>query len=98
MSSASGTAFVFLLVLALGAFVLVKRKKILDELRLLKEVNLKQKEELKIRTEQLHDFQLNIIRHDELERRALAGDLHDQILNDLKELKDDLGRAPESLW
>lgn len=97
MSSASGTAFVFLLVLALGAFVLVKRKKILDELRLLKEVNLKQKEELKIRTEQLHDFQLNIIRHDELERRALAGDLHDQILNDLKELKDDLGRAPESL-
>ncbi len=98
MSSLGGTAIVFLLVFALGAFVLSKRQKILNELQLLKEVNLKQKEELKIRTEQLHDFQLNIIRHDELERRALAGDLHDQILNDLKELKDNLGKVPESFF
>jgi len=67
-----------------------------NKMNLLRETILKQKEELKIRTEELHDFQLNIIRHDELERRALAGDLHDQILNDLKELKDNLGNIPES--
>ncbi|MCW5823220.1 MAG: hypothetical protein KIT34_10480 [Cyanobacteria bacterium TGS_CYA1] len=62
----------------------------------LKDTVLKQKEELKIRTEQLHDFQLNIIRDDELERRALAGDLHDQILNDLKELKDNLDQKSKA--
>ncbi|MDX2107675.1 MAG: hypothetical protein SFY67_14840 [Candidatus Melainabacteria bacterium] len=62
----------------------------------LKDTVLKQKEELKIRMEQLHDFQLNIIRDDELERRALAGDLHDQILNDLKELKDNLDQKSKT--
>ncbi len=66
------------------------------ELKLLKETIFIQKEQLRSKTEQLHDFQLNIIKHDELERRALAGDLHDQILNDLKDIKDNLGKVPES--
>lgn len=136
MSTLSGTAIGFLLVLSLAGFLLAKKKKLIlflqinavllalhlllnsrniqllsnhqifltmlssalfavagyfqAEILSLKDTVLKQKEELKIRTEQLHDFQLNIIRDDELERRALAGDLHDQILNDLKELKDNL--------
>lgn len=142
MSGLSGMAIVFLLVFAIGGYLLSTKGKLLlflqlnavllawylfqvaksentvlanheivlvmttgalfavagyfqSEIHRLKEMVLKQKEELKIRTEQLHDFQLNIIRHDELERRALAGDLHDQILNDLKELKDNMDKKSQ---
>lgn len=56
----------------------------------------RREEEIKIRSQQFIEQQLDIIKQDELERKALAGDLHDQILNDLKQLKDNIGKISES--
>lgn len=40
--------------------------------------------ELKLRNEELQRSRLSLVRNDEAERRLLAADLHDQVLNDLK--------------
>jgi signal transduction histidine kinase len=41
--------------------------------------------ELKLRNQELMDTRLTLLKQDEMERRILAGDLHDQVLNDLKQ-------------
>lgn len=40
--------------------------------------------ELKLRNKELQDSRIALIRQDEAERRLLAADLHDQVLNDLR--------------
>lgn len=40
--------------------------------------------ELFLRNKELQDTKLQIVKQDEIERRMLAADLHDQVLNDLK--------------
>jgi signal transduction histidine kinase len=40
--------------------------------------------ELKLRNKQLEESRLLLVKNDEMDRRLLAADLHDQILNDLK--------------
>ena len=42
--------------------------------------------ELKIRNRELHETRLTLVKQDEVERRMLAADLHDQVLNDMKQL------------
>lgn len=42
--------------------------------------------ELKIRNRELHETRLTMVKQDEVERRMLAADLHDQVLNDMKQL------------
>lgn len=49
-----------------------------------------QSQEIAIRNEELIRSQLQLIREDEIERRVLAGDLHDQVLNDLKAVRQKL--------
>ncbi len=53
-------------------------------------------EELKSINIQYNDSMRSIVHQDEIERKALAGDLHDQVLNDLKELKENAGKYSES--
>lgn len=43
--------------------------------------------ELILRNNELRDIRLQMVRQDEVERRILAADLHDQVLNDLKRLR-----------
>jgi signal transduction histidine kinase len=43
--------------------------------------------ELKLREKELLDSRMTLVKQDETERRLLAADLHDQVLNDLKALK-----------
>lgn len=40
--------------------------------------------ELRLRNEELQEFRLSLVKQDESERRLLAADLHDQVLNDLR--------------
>jgi len=40
--------------------------------------------ELLLRNRELQETKLQLVKQDEIERRTLAGDLHDQVLNDLK--------------
>lgn len=42
--------------------------------------------ELKLRNKELLDTRLALMKQDEMERRILAADLHDQVLNDLKQV------------
>ena len=42
--------------------------------------------ELKIRNKELQETRLSLVKQDEVERRMLAADLHDQVLNDMKQL------------
>lgn len=42
--------------------------------------------ELKIRNRELHETRLTMVKQDEVERRMLAADLHDQVLNDMKQV------------
>jgi signal transduction histidine kinase len=42
--------------------------------------------ELKIKNQELLDTRLTLLKQDEIERRVLAADLHDQVLNDLKQV------------
>jgi signal transduction histidine kinase len=54
--------------------------------------------ELSLRNRELQEARLLLVKQDEVERRMLAADLHDQVLNDLKALKqsiDGLESAPE---
>lgn len=54
--------------------------------------------ELMLRNRELQETRLQIVKQDEVERRMLAADLHDQVLNDLKALKqkfDDYSKAPD---
>ena len=43
--------------------------------------------QLKVRNNELRDVRLQMVRQDEVERRMLAADLHDQLLNDMKRLR-----------
>lgn len=43
--------------------------------------------EIVLRNKELQETRLQIVKQDEVERRLLAADLHDQVLNDLKALK-----------
>ena len=43
--------------------------------------------ELKLREKELLESRMTLVKQDETERRLLAADLHDQVLNDLKSLK-----------
>lgn len=42
--------------------------------------------ELKLRNKELKETRLSLVKQDEVERRMLAADLHDQVLNDMKQL------------
>lgn len=55
-----------------------------------------QSQEIAIRNEELIRSQLQLIREDEIERRVLAGDLHDQVLNDLKAVRQKLQSLREA--
>ncbi|MGD9683733.1 MAG: sensor histidine kinase [Candidatus Obscuribacterales bacterium] len=55
-----------------------------------------QSQEIAIRNEELIRSQLQLIREDEIERRVLAGDLHDQVLNDLKAVRQRLQSLREA--
>gem|GEM_PF-451481 len=46
--------------------------------------------QLKVRNNELRDLRLQMVRQDEVERRMLAADLHDQVLNDMKRLRKKL--------
>ncbi len=55
--------------------------------------------ELKLREKELLESRMVLVKQDETERRLLAADLHDQVLNDLKALKtkiDKFGKTGES--
>ncbi|MCC7530798.1 MAG: hypothetical protein IT342_19910 [Candidatus Melainabacteria bacterium] len=43
--------------------------------------------QLNLRNTELRDVRLQMVRQDEVERRMLAADLHDQVLNDMKRLR-----------
>lgn len=54
--------------------------------------------ELMLRNRELQETRLQIVKQDEVERRMLAADLHDQVLNDLKILKQkftDYAKSPD---
>lgn len=54
--------------------------------------------ELKLRNKELLDTRLSLLKQDEVERRILAADLHDQVLNDLKQVAqrfDRFAREPD---
>ncbi|CAN5142778.1 hypothetical protein BH10CYA1_BH10CYA1_38060 [soil metagenome] len=54
--------------------------------------------ELSLRNRELQEARLLLVKQDEMERRVLAADLHDQVLNDLKTLKQSIEQfetAPE---
>ncbi len=58
----------------------------------------KQYFELTLRNRELQEARLLLVKQDEVERRMLAADLHDQVLNDLKALKQSIEQfesAPE---
>lgn len=52
--------------------------------------------ELKLRNRELMESRLALVKQDETERRLLAADLHDQVLNDLKALKSKIDRFADS--
>ncbi len=55
--------------------------------------------ELKLREKELLESRMTLVKQDETERRLLAADLHDQVLNDLKAIKtkiDKFGKTGES--
>jgi signal transduction histidine kinase len=55
--------------------------------------------ELMLRNKELQETKLQIVKQDEVERRMLAADLHDQVLNDLKAIVhkfDDFATEPET--
>lgn len=58
--------------------------KLLEERRRKKEA---QFIELKLREKELLESRMTLVKQDETERRLLAADLHDQVLNDLKAIK-----------
>jgi len=48
--------------------------------------------ELKLREKELLESRMTLVKQDETERRLLAADLHDQVLNDLKALKTNIDK------
>lgn len=46
--------------------------------------------EIELRNRELQEARLMLVKQDEVERRMLAADLHDQVLNDLKTLKQEI--------
>ncbi len=90
MSASELSAYILLIVFVFAAVHICRKwYELKSKLRIREEEN-------KLRQEQFIEQQLDIIRQDELERKALAGDLHDQILNDLKQLKDSVGKISET--
>lgn len=64
---------------ACGALVkFISEKRNLERARLI---------ELILRNSELQEMRLQLVKQDEVDRRLLAADLHDQVLNDLKSLK-----------
>jgi signal transduction histidine kinase len=55
-----------------------------------------QRVEITMRNRQLMDLKLEIVKQAEIDRRLLAADLHDQVLNDLRTIKDQMDRYFES--
>ncbi|HEY9789456.1 MAG TPA: ATP-binding protein, partial [Candidatus Obscuribacterales bacterium] len=51
--------------------------------------------ELRLKNKELLDTRLTLLKHDEVERRTLAADLHDQVLNDLKQVAQRFDRYVE---
>lgn len=56
----------------------------------------KQYFELTLRNRELQEARLLLVKQDEVERRMLAADLHDQVLNDLKALKQGIEQFESS--
>src|SRR6185437_13291210 len=56
-----------------------------------------QSSEIELRRRQLRDAKLALVKHDEVERRLLAADLHDQVLHDLKMIKQTLSKCRAQL-
>jgi signal transduction histidine kinase len=52
--------------------------------------------ELKMRNEELQESRLALVRQDESERRLLAADLHDQVLNDLRTIQKNFRQFADS--
>ena len=52
--------------------------------------------ELTLRNRELQETRLLLVKQDEVERRMLAADLHDQVLNDLKALKQSIDQFESS--
>jgi signal transduction histidine kinase len=52
--------------------------------------------ELKLKNRELMETRLELLKQDEMERRILAADLHDQVLNDLKQVVQRFERYVES--
>lgn len=69
--------------IALGAICGVSLKRLSQ----MDHASLKQQAELAMRNREAVEAQLQLVRQDEVERRLLAGDLHDQVLNDLKAMR-----------
>jgi signal transduction histidine kinase len=54
--------------------------------------------QMKVKDRELLEMRLTLLKHDEVERRTLAADLHDQVLNDLKQIAqrfDHFAEKPE---
>jgi signal transduction histidine kinase len=87
----SGTLPGLIAVLALGSYLGLLARRIGQNQELLLLNNL----ERQLRTRDLQEAKLKLIRLDETDRRLLAGDLHDQVLQDLKSVNQiltDLGK------
>ena len=67
--------------------------KLLEERRRRRETQLI---ELKLRKKELLESRMTLVKQDETERRLLAADLHDQVLNDLKALKTKIDKFAKS--
>lgn len=52
--------------------------------------------ELLLQNEELQDARIQIVKQDEVDRRSLAADLHDQVLNDLKAIKQGVNSLSET--
>ncbi len=64
----------------------IQRKKVIES----------QYYELFMRKEELADARLALVRQNEIERRILAADLHDQVLNDLKKILEQFSQFEKS--
>ena len=80
---AAGHPVSIILAIALSCFVGIFLKKRDAERR---ELDAKQIE-LKLRNDELQESRLALVKQDESERRLLAADLHDQVLNDLRSVQ-----------
>lgn len=73
--------FAFALGLGIACGVLIRNVKRTQEIHAAKHY------ELIVQTQEILETRLQLVKQDEIERRLLAADLHDQVLNDLKMLR-----------